>query len=372
MGSSSSRRGSRGEEEKKQEEETDVPHDFRADYVLEDLILGTGSSCKVRGGTCVKTGKKVAVKSFDKNEVSTKAWESARREVEIHAPLSHAHIVKLEDTYDTGSELHIVLERLEGGELFDRVLQRDGLPEDEAAKIVVQILKAVGYMHARCIVHRDLKPENILFTKKRGDQIKLIDMGFATHCKEGRKLFQRCGTLQYAAPEVLAERGYTERADMWSVGGVTYTMLVARLLYGGSDIEVARKNREGRIDWSRSFSRLSWQAQEFVQALLCVDPAQRMSVREALEHPWLRKWARAEVKAAQAEVAAEYSNLRENAGSITPLMRLRSWPSKSTPQPEACCLPVLSLWENFGVLSWVPKKEASYEYAESPKQTRQT
>lgn len=281
---------------------------FQADYTLSDRVLGAGASCSVMEATCRRTAKKVAVKSFKKLGMTNRAWEGVERECAVHHSVSHQNILKVENVYHEGSdEVHIVTERLAGGELFDRVLQKQGLPEAEAAGIAVQLLRAVGYLHSRKITHRDIKPENIMYQEQGGELIKLIDFGFATHWEDGARLTQRCGTLQYTAPEVLSEAGYTWKADMWSLGGVVYTTLVARLLYAGSNQDVARKNRDGKIDYSRNFSRVSWLAQDFVKSLLSVDERRRPAVLEALMHPWLRRHVPEQAEAARQEVYAEFT-----------------------------------------------------------------
>jgi len=160
-------------------------------------------------------------------------------------------------------------------------------------------------------MHRDLKPENIMYAEKDGEQIKLIDFGFSTRFDKNRKLVQRCGTLQYVAPEVLTGFGYDEKSDMWSMGSVCYTLLTMKAMYSGNDSEIQRKNRLGAVDFSRTFKTVSNLGQEFVRSLLNVDVANRPSAEEALRHPWLAQHipelvaaALAESQGRRAEVAA--------------------------------------------------------------------
>lgn len=261
--------------------------DFASAYQLSDVVLGTGASGSVQQAVCRRTGRPVAVKRFNLKELSTKTLVNLEREVDVHTSLDHPGIVSLEAVFESDDTIHLVLERLEGGELFDRLLERGRFTERETAKLCVQLLRTLSYLHANNIMHRDLKPENIMYAEKDGEQIKLIDFGFSTRFDKNRKLVQRCGTLQYVAPEVLTGFGYDEKSDMWSMGSVCYTLLTMKAMYSGNDSEIQRKNRLGAVDFSRTFKTVSNLGQEFVRSLLNVDVANRPSAEEALRHPWL-------------------------------------------------------------------------------------
>jgi len=234
----------------------------------------------------------VAVKAFRKLGMSETAQINLKRELELISQVDHPNIVRWEAIYESENVAMLVMEQLQGGELFDQVVEHGTFAEDRAAKAARQILQAVGHLHERRIAHRDIKPENFVYADRDGDVLKLIDFGFAVRRRiGGPKLYQRCGTLQYVAPEVLRDEGYDESADMWSVGAVVYSLLIGKAMYGGSDASIFRKNSEGRVDWSRSFKALSPEAQDFVQGLLCVDPAARLTAAAALQHPWILKHA---------------------------------------------------------------------------------
>jgi calcium-dependent protein kinase len=148
------------------------------------------------------------------------------------------------------------------------------------------MLLAVAYLHANSVAHRDLKLENFLYESKETDHLKLIDFGFAKFWDRGKKMEQACGSVHYVAPEVLAH-AYTLKADSWSLGVIVYMLLTGSPPFHGSDDEVLRKVKAGKPHWSSRFHKLSDTAKEFVQKLLVLDPNERMSSEQALNHAFL-------------------------------------------------------------------------------------
>lgn len=282
----------------------DVDGHFESDYALEPGVVGVGGTCSVRAAVCQRTGKSVAVKSFIKDEVDPACWQLAANEREVLRCASHPHIVRLENSYVSDEAVHLVLERLEGGELLDRILAANGLEEQMAASIAVQLLRSLGYLHACGIMHRDLKPENVVFTSPDSQHVKVIDFGLAVPWRKQNGAHGQPGMWQqYAAPEFIGHSDYDWRADMWSFGALMYTTMTAQFLYRGKCVEVARKSRLGKIDVCKAFGCLSESAQDFVNSFLVASPAGRPDALQALSHPWLQKHAPAEVAAARAEVA---------------------------------------------------------------------
>lgn len=309
--------------------------DFTDDYLCEDFILGRGAQSTVYQATGKGSGKKYAVKSCIRSEEALKRWERLRGEAKIHSGLQHRHIARCEGVYNTNGSLHLVMECLDGGQLFERVCEKGRLKEGAAAKLVVQLLQALGHLHVRGIVHRDVKPENIMLESACGDAIKLIDFGLASRLQKGKVLKKACGTMVYTAPEVFAG-SYTEKADMWSLGAVVYFVLCGKTLYHGGPKEEQRKSKYGRIDFCRQFSALSPQAQNFLRALLNRDQAKRLSVCEALAHPWLESHAKADVQAARREVIADYDAQGESTFPLSTLQVPPASSSEKTWQPLSC------------------------------------
>jgi len=275
------------------EEEPAPPHarfcstePLSAHYRLRSKALGTGMNGAVRLAECRRSGKRFAVKSFRKRRLSAKAWADMEREVQLHLSLDHPGIARLERVYDERENVHLVMECLEGGELFDRVVSRGSLPEAEAADIARQVLSAVAYMHSKGVVHRDLKLENLMLEQVGSRRVRLIDFGLSTRWDGETALSQTCGSLQYVAPEVL-RRSYGAKADLWSLGVVLYVLLVGRPLHRGPEHVIPKRVRDGKLSFAPQFHKLSEGARDLIQALLRQNPAERPSALEALAHPWL-------------------------------------------------------------------------------------
>ena len=155
--------------------------------------------------------------------------------------LNHETIVKCIDIYEDNSSIHLVLEEITGGDLFDHIIHSEGrkLIETEAMDLLSQILEGLHYLHDEIgIVHRDIKPENfLLYNDGHKNKIKLIDFGFATYCKNGETMNEQLGTPQYAAPEIFEQKPYTNKVDMWSLGVVLYNMVKGTQPFSNRDIE---------------------------------------------------------------------------------------------------------------------------------------
>ncbi|CAE7949488.1 CPK2 [Symbiodinium sp. KB8] len=259
---------------------------LRDDYKVASKVLGSGMSGPVQLATS-KDGEKCAVKSFKKHGLSDARRTDLKNEVEIYLALDHPHIARLMMVYEDDQEIHLVMEYMAGGELYDRLFDAKVYNEEIAANTCHQMLKAVSYMHAHQIAHRDLKLENFLYERKDNNHLKLIDFGFAKFWDRSTKMSQACGSTHYVAPEVLA-KSYTLKADMWSLGVISFMLLTGSPPFQGSnDNEVLRKIKAGKIHWSTRFKRLSDGAQDFVKALLLMNPEERLDAAGALSHPWI-------------------------------------------------------------------------------------
>lgn len=155
--------------------------------------------------------------------------ECFKREIDITLDLNHDSVIKCVEIYEDTSAIHLVLELIVGGDLFDHIIHSSHrkLTENEAIYILEQILQALRYLHDEIhVVHRDIKPENFLmYHENERNKIKLIDFGFACSYEDGEKMTQQLGTPQYAAPEIFEEKPYTSKIDMWSTGIVLYNMI---------------------------------------------------------------------------------------------------------------------------------------------------
>jgi calcium-dependent protein kinase len=182
----------------------------------------------------------------------------------------------------------MVIELCRGGELFERLDKSGPLSEAVAARIIRQVLLAVAHIHQKGFVHTDLKLENILFASDDDDSdIKLIDLGFCQRCGPDEVLHRKMGSAGYMAPEVI-KQSYANKCDLFSVGVIAYVLLSDRAPFGMGDVlKCEAKALAGSYKFGDRFKGVSSLAKEFVAALLVVDPEQRLSAAEALQHPWL-------------------------------------------------------------------------------------
>lgn len=260
---------------------------LETDFVLDERVLGTGMNGPVRLATRKGRAGKYAVKTFSKKSLSRQKREELQSEVRVYLQMDHPHIARLEYVYEEEEELHLVMECMQGGELYDRLHNRKQYTEEDAAGTARQMLLAVSYLHNQSVVHRDLKLENFLYEHAETDQLKLIDFGFAKHWDHRQKMSRACGSIQYVAPEVLSH-AYTEKADIWSLGVVTYMLLIGSPPFYGEDEDIMRRIAAGKPQWSRRFVKQSEMAQSFIVSLMAFDPAERPSAAQAMEIPWIK------------------------------------------------------------------------------------
>eukprot|EP01112_Ceratiomyxa_fruticulosa_P007351 TRINITY_DN1901_c0_g2_i1.p1 TRINITY_DN1901_c0_g2~~TRINITY_DN1901_c0_g2_i1.p1 ORF type:complete len:452 (+),score=101.84 TRINITY_DN1901_c0_g2_i1:225-1580(+) len=294
---------------------------------LEDVYdlgkeLGRGGFSVVREAKHKKTGDLVAIKCIHKKTVKPEELVLLNREISIMTKLRHRNIVQLLDKFETANDLFLVLELVTGGELFDKIVERGFYSEDDAAKIVRQILEGVSYMHRHGVVHRDLKPENLLCSGKDGEVCKIADFGLSKDVESGN-LVTSCGTPSYVAPEVLTGGAYDSECDIWSVGVITYVLLCGFTpFYGDTQRELFDKILRADFSFpSPEWDEISEPAKQFVKALLVANPNQRLNADKALEHAWL----------AQAAPLRRLVSLNSVRGNLLKLEKLEGRGATSTP-----------------------------------------
>ena len=179
---------------------------------------------------------------------------------------------------------------LEGGELFEKIKSKGLYRESDARPVMRNFISALEYLHERNIVHRDLKPENLLLASKENNwDLKIADFGLATVIDDNEtKLYLRCGSPGYVAPELLQEKGYNCQADIFSVGVIFYIVLTGRPLFrGNTPEEILQKNMKCEYTFNdRQWENISATAKDLVEKLLKEDPDERITATQALEHPW--------------------------------------------------------------------------------------
>lgn len=252
-----------------------------------------GHTCHAKIKKGELKGQPVAVKIISKAKMTTAiAIEDVKREVKIMKALTgHHNLVKFYDACEDNTNVYIVMELCEGGELLDRILSRGGkYSEDDAKVVVAQILNIVTFCHLQGVVHRDLKPENFLFTTKDEDaQLKAIDFGLSDFVRPDERLNDIVGSAYYVAPEVL-HRSYSIEADVWSVGVITYILLCgSRPFWARTESGIFRSVLKTEPSFDEApWPILSSEAKDFVKRLLTKDRHKRMTAAQALTHPWIR------------------------------------------------------------------------------------
>ena len=254
-------------------------------------VLGTGSFSKVR--ECIDTTTKeiYAVKIIDKTQLAKEHLEEQlKREISILKQLRHRFVVSMKEVLQTTRHIYIVLELITGGELFDKIVQNERLPEDLARKYFQQLIVAVRHCHKHGIAHRDLKPENLLLDKE--GNIKVSDFGLANlQYREGEMMRTVVGTPNYVAPEVIRQtnsgQGYNGlMADVWSCGIILYVMLSGHQAFDDKSLKALfNKIERGQYSMSRYFTE---GARNLIHRILIVDPTKRYTINDILNDPWFR------------------------------------------------------------------------------------
>ncbi|KVH99224.1 Kinase associated domain 1 (KA1) [Cynara cardunculus var. scolymus] len=215
--------------------------------------LGHGSFGKVKIAEHILTGYKVAVKILNRRKLKNPEMEEkVRREIKICRLFVHPHIIRLYEVIETPLDIYVVMEYVKSGELFDYIVEKGRLHENEARKIFQQIISGVEYCHRNMVVHRDLKPENILLDSK--GNVKVADFGLSNIMRDGHFLKTSCGSPNYAAPEVVSGR-----------------------LYAGPESGIYTLP-----------SHLSPGARDLIPRMLVVDPIKRITIAELRQHHWFK------------------------------------------------------------------------------------
>jgi calcium-dependent protein kinase len=266
-----------------------LPKKLEDDYEVQSKVLGTGYNGSVFMATSKSTHLKYAVKGFHLHGVGAEKMEQLEAECEIFLSMDHPHVARLVDVYESETQLQLVMECMEGGELFERLTKRKRFSEKDASLAIYQMLLAVNYIHGKGIVHRDLKLENFLYERQDTDHLKLIDFGFSHIWKPNTLMQLSCGTLAYVAPEVL-KKSYTSKCDLWSMGVILFILLAGYMPFSGPEKTMRKNIDEANYSWKPDkWKNISPEAQELVRWLLTKDPQSRPSADEALAHSFLNK-----------------------------------------------------------------------------------
>ena len=255
-------------------------------YILFEQI-GKGTFSKVTQAIHILTEQVVAVKILEKDKIEDDIdVERIIREIEILNNINHPNIAQLYEIYSTIHNIYLMMEYVEGGDLFDYIYVNKFLPEQTACNLFRQIIGVIEYLNEMGIAHRDIKPENILLDKDKTN-IKVIDFGLSNYYSDKNLLHSSCGSPCYASPEMLSGKPYQGiSTDLWSSGIVLYSMLVGSLPF--DEQELQKLYEQIKIGKFYLPSTLSLEAMDLLKKILMVDPNKRISLYEIKNHPWFK------------------------------------------------------------------------------------
>eukprot|EP00667_Euglena_gracilis_P012742 EG_transcript_13107 len=230
---------------------------------------------------------------------------NAQTEAAILRELSHPRIVKVYDVFESDSTLYVVMELVEGGQLFHKIVELDSYTEETASRLMQGVFEGVQYMHSCGVAHRDLKAENLILVGRHEvcdhfdtflTKVKICDFGFARRFTPGQPAFtDYVGSLPYLAPEVVrlncggSTAPYDEKCDLWSCGVICFILLSGCFPIMGDTVP---QTQRFILEAKYSFDGKVWQgitpqAKAFITSLLTLDPSQRASAEDALLDPWI-------------------------------------------------------------------------------------
>lgn len=264
------------------------------DYLqIESTPVGKGSFGTVYPAVTKSGGHAVAVKAIAKESVRDN-FQLLINEVRLLRKMNNPCIVKLYDVFENEHWVMLVMEYMAGGELYKRITTSyiHGFPDASAIVIIRRLCEAVGYLHDNDIIHRDIKPENIMYVSPHEDTcIKLSDFGLAKVVDGETIAKTACGSPSYVAPEVLQRlpQGYNKAVDMWSVGVVTYAVCCGFAPFHHQHLPTQfNLILAGQYSFPSPFwDNKSPLAKDFISKLLLINPQERMTARQALQHEWL-------------------------------------------------------------------------------------
>lgn len=258
------------------------------DYIIKKTI-GTGTFSTVKLGVHRITQKKVAVKILDKNKIESKDdLERIIREMQILTEMDHQNVIKIFKIYEEEDNFSIIMEYCEGGELFNYIVKKQRLSEDETCFFFYQIINGIEYIHSKGIAHRDLKPENLLIGKNQ--ILKIIDFGLSNFYDGQKRLETPCGSPCYASPEMVKGKKYDGfNIDIWAIGVILFAMLCGYLPFEDDENDndiLFSQIIKNKIEYPSFLSELSL---DMLKRILVSDPLKRITVDEIKKHEFYLK-----------------------------------------------------------------------------------
>ena len=261
------------------------------DYIIKKTI-GTGTFSIVKLGIHRITLKKVAIKILDKNKIESKDdLERIVREMQILTEMNHQNVIKVFKIYEEENNFSLIMEYCEEGELFNYIVKKQRLSEDETSYFFYQIINGIEYIHSKGIAHRDLKPENLLIAKNK--ILKIIDFGLSNFYDGQKRLQTPCGSPCYASPEMVKGKKYDGfNIDIWAIGVILFAMLCGYLPFEDDENDndvLFNQIIKNKIDYPPFLSELSL---DILKKILVSDPLKRITIEEIKKHEFYLKGER--------------------------------------------------------------------------------
>ncbi len=249
-------------------------------YILKEDI-GEGNFGKVKIGIFKQTGEEFAVKILNKKKIKIKMKNTVFKENEIITKFNHVNVIFVFDIIEDQENYYIVMEYCKSGELFDYIVDRQHLEEDEASIFFYQLINGVDYIHSLGVAHRDLKPENLLLTEDK--ILKIIDFGLSHEFNGEDFLKTKCGSPSYAAPEIIKGFPYDGfKTDIWCCGIILYAMVCGYLPFEGENNKILFKSI---VECNPEIpDYLNEDTQDLISAILKPDPDDRITIDEIKGH----------------------------------------------------------------------------------------
>ncbi|XP_014235013.1 serine/threonine-protein kinase PLK4 [Trichogramma pretiosum] len=254
------------------------------DYQLFNLLGKGGFACVYRA-KCRRTGIDVAIKMIDKGLMQAAGMVGrVQQEIKIHQRLKNPSVLDFYTCFEDKNYVYIVLELCHNGELQRYLKEQGPLSEQEAGRIIQQVVQGLLYLHSFQILHRDMSLSNLLLTKDM--QVKIADFGLATQLSSpDEKHFTMCGTPNFIAPEVATRSSHGLETDVWSLGCMLYTLLVGTPPFDSNAVQ-STLTRVVMADYKMP-SHLSENAKNLIDRLLKKNPIDRIRLRDILKHPFI-------------------------------------------------------------------------------------
>lgn len=265
---------------------------FKSVYQL-NKKLQSGGFATVCRGTHRERNFPVAIKCVFRKDLSAEDEAKIYEEVCIMASLQHDLIIDLVDFFEEKECFFLVMELMEGGDLFDRIGQRKSYSEKDARILCNKLLRSIHFCHESQVAHCDIKPKNLLLKSQEDDHsMKLADFGFASRVTGPRSLSKQCGTPYFVAPEILQKKRYDEMADMWSIGVLVFLLLGGELPFTARSFrDLFKKIVKGDFNFvpKQNWEHVSEDAKDLVKNLLRPNSEERYNSAQALDCAWFTR-----------------------------------------------------------------------------------